>query len=90
MYSGEYDACDVTLSVYPHRASLKNMPDLWVSIPKVVGSIPTVARHIFQACPVWIYTQSNITSIILSISCNDAVILSSCYKVVTHNLLANC
>ena len=28
MYSGEYDACDVTLSVYPHRASLKNMPDL--------------------------------------------------------------
>ena len=27
MYSGEYDACDVTLSVYAHRASLKNMPD---------------------------------------------------------------
>ena len=27
MYSGEYDSCDVTLSVYPHRASLKNMPD---------------------------------------------------------------
>jgi hypothetical protein len=26
MYSGEYDACDVTLSVYPHRPSLKNMP----------------------------------------------------------------
>jgi phosphatidylinositol kinase/protein kinase (PI-3 family) len=23
-----------------------------------------VARHIFQACPVWIYTQSNITSIL--------------------------
>ena len=90
-----YDACDVTLSVYPHRASLKNMPDHggnrtydlwntspmlcqlsyavwsvrvvifrnWASIPKVVGSIPTVVRHIFQACPVWIYTQSNITSI---------------------------
>ena len=27
MYSGEYDACDVTLSLYPQRASLKNMPD---------------------------------------------------------------
>ena len=27
MYSGEYDACDVTLSEYPHRASLKDMPD---------------------------------------------------------------
>ena len=24
--SGEYDVCDVTLSVYPHRVSLKNMP----------------------------------------------------------------
>ena len=54
-----------TLSVYPHRASLKNMPGhggirtYWASIPKVVGSNPTVARHIFQACPVWIYTQSS-------------------------------
>jgi hypothetical protein len=26
-----------------------------------------VARHIFQACPVWIYTQSNITNIIYSL-----------------------
>jgi hypothetical protein len=25
-----------------------------------------VARHIFQACPVWIYTQSNYMSIISS------------------------
>ena len=41
MYSGEYDVCDVTLSVYPHRASLKNMPghggnrtyDLWYTSP---------------------------------------------------------
>ena len=41
MYSGEYDACDVTLSVYRHRASLKNMPDhggkrtcdLWYTSP---------------------------------------------------------
>ena len=37
---------------------------MFASIPKVVGSIPTVARHIFQACPVWIYTQINITNII--------------------------
>ena len=36
MYSGVYDACDVTLSVYPHRASLKNMPDHGGSL------IPTV------------------------------------------------
>jgi hypothetical protein len=37
--------------------------NLGYSIPKVVGSIPTVAKHIFQACQVWIYTQSDITSI---------------------------
>ena len=36
------------------------------SIPKVVGLIPTVTRHIFQLCPVWKYTQSNITSIIFT------------------------
>ena len=35
----------------------------WASIPKVVGSSPTVARHIFQAFSVWIYTQSNITQV---------------------------
>ena len=41
MYSGDYDVCGVTLSVYPHRASLKNMPghggirtyDLWNTSP---------------------------------------------------------
>ena len=33
----------------------------WASIPKVVGSNPTVASYIFQAYPVWIYTQSNNT-----------------------------
>ena len=58
MYSGEYDVCVATLSVYPHRASLKNIPGHG-GIPKVVGSNPTVARYIFQACPVWIYTQSS-------------------------------
>jgi hypothetical protein len=26
MYSVEYDVCDVSLSVYPRRGSLKNMP----------------------------------------------------------------
>ena len=41
MYSGEYDACEVTLSVNPHRVSLKNMPghggnrtyDIWKTSP---------------------------------------------------------
>jgi hypothetical protein len=39
----EFDACDVTPSVYPHRAGLKNMPghggnrtyDLWNKQTKV-------------------------------------------------------
>ena len=45
-----------------HGKILKKGPaEQWASIPKVVGSNPTVARHICQACPVWIYTQSNIT-----------------------------
>ena len=56
MYSGEYDACDVTLSVYPPRASLKNMPDhggirtydLWNTNPMVVGSNPTVSGIFFK------------------------------------------
>jgi hypothetical protein len=26
VYSGDYDFCDVTLSIYPHQAGLKNMP----------------------------------------------------------------
>ena len=30
-------------------------------LTSLLGSNATVARHIFQACPVWIYTQSNIT-----------------------------
>ena len=79
MYSGEYDVCVATLSVYPHRASLKNIPghggirtydlwnaspmESWGSIPKVERSNPTVARHIFQTCPVGIYTQSSNTYI---------------------------
>ena len=42
--------------------SVAQLAEHWASIPKVVGSNPTVAaRHIFQACPVWIYIQSNIT-----------------------------
>ena len=58
---------------YCRFLNISNRPDRvaqlaehWASIPKVVGSIPTVNRHIFQAYPVWIYTQSNITSISIS------------------------
>ena len=43
MYSGEYDACDVTLSVYPHRASLKNMP--------VYGGNQTCGQAYFSSLP---------------------------------------
>jgi hypothetical protein len=48
-------------SYFLHRGSYI----LRAGIPKVVGSNPTVVRHIFKLTPVWIYTQSNITSIIV-------------------------
>ena len=64
MYSGEYDACDVTLSVYPHLDHGGNRTyDLWNTSP-MLCQLSYAVRHFFQACPVWIYTQSNITSII--------------------------
>ena len=42
----------ITYSNRPDR--VVQLAEHWASIPKVVGSIPTVpvARHIFQACPV--------------------------------------
>ena len=41
----------------PTWTRIAQLAEHWASIPKVVGSIPTVARHIFQACPVCgIYT----------------------------------
>ena len=33
------DACDVTLSVYPHRASLENMPDTVGIEPTTFGKL---------------------------------------------------
>ena len=68
--------------VYPHRASLKNMN--WASIPKVVGSIPTVAGHIFQARSVWIYTQSNITNNPWEVSANSHFLMNH-LKVLSNN-----
>ena len=109
MYSGEYDACDVTLSSISTPGKLENMPDHggnrtydlwntspmlcqlsyavwsvrvcdiseqkatveqlaehWASIPKVVGSIPTVVRHIFKLARCGYTAQSNITSIMMT------------------------
>ena len=63
-FGTESSSSNITYSNRPDRVA--QLAEHWASIPKVVGSIPTVARHIFQACPVWIYTQSNITSIIFT------------------------
>jgi hypothetical protein len=54
MYSGENDICDDTLSVYPHRASLKNMPghggnrtyDLWNTSTALPANRHTLAHGI--------------------------------------------
>ena len=54
--------CQLSYAVEPTRTDrVAQLAEHWASIPKVVDSIPTVARHIFQACPFWVYTQSNIT-----------------------------
>ena len=53
VYSGEYDVCDVTLSVYLHRASLKNMPghggnrtyDLW-NTSLMLGQLSYAVRSV--------------------------------------------
>jgi hypothetical protein len=72
MYSGEYDVCHVTLSAYPHRTNMKNMPggNRTVGIETTVGIEPTTkdsyrGQAYFTACPGWIYTHTNITNIIL-------------------------
>ncbi|CAB4030743.1 Transposon Tf2-9 poly, partial [Paramuricea clavata] len=39
---------------------IAQLEEHWASIPKVVGSNPTVAGHIFQGRPVWICTQKHI------------------------------
>ena len=39
--------------------------DLWNTSP-MLCQLSYAVWHIFQACPVWIYTQSNITSIIFT------------------------
>ncbi len=54
MYSGVECDCGVTLSIYPHQASigLANRT-LWVRFPLWSGR--------FFSLPVWIYTQSNTT-----------------------------
>ena len=44
MYSGEYDACDVTLSVYPHRASLMKICLTTVGIEPTTFGILGVAQ----------------------------------------------
>ena len=59
MYSGEYDVCVATLSVYPHRASLKNMPghggirtyDLWNASPMLCRL--SYAVKSVRVCDIW-------------------------------------
>ena len=42
----------------PVGRAVAQLAEHWASIPKVVGSITTVARHIFQACPVHVDIHS--------------------------------
>jgi hypothetical protein len=42
MYSGEYDACDVTLSVYPHRTGFSRVLLLFLNSWRV-SAVPYYA-----------------------------------------------
>ena len=55
---GKYKTLTATKGQLAELAQLAHLAEPhWTGIPKVVGSIPTVTRDIFQACPLWIYTQ---------------------------------
>ena len=50
MYSGEYDACDVTLSAYPHCASLKICLSTNRIIALMLNELDSVPKyHILEA-----------------------------------------
>jgi hypothetical protein len=56
-------------TTYSNRLGLvAQLAEHWTSIPKVAGSIPIFHRGQanFSACPLWIYTQSNIKNVIFS------------------------
>ena len=80
MYSGEYDACDVTLSVYPHRASLKNMPDhggnrtydLWNTSP-----MPWQLSYAVWSVRVCDISEQNLVPKFLRYRCNLIIMIFS-------------
>jgi hypothetical protein len=47
MYSGEYDACDVTLSVYPHRSPGKLDGPPFVPCGPPYASDRNFLNHVF-------------------------------------------
>ena len=81
MYSGEYDVCDVTLSVYPHRTSLKNMIgrggnrtyDLWNTSP-MLSPLSYTARSV-RACDI------SELSLVLRYQCNLVIMIYFCVVV---------
>jgi hypothetical protein len=72
MYSGEYDACDVTLSVYPHRASLKNMPDT-VETYDLLNTSPMLCQlsYAVWSVPVCDISEQNLVPSISMLSNNN-------------------
>ena len=88
MYSGKYDACGVTLSVYPHRASLKNMPghggnrtyDLCNTSP-MLGQLSYAVRSV-RVCDI------SESSLVPSISiCSLIIMMIFCTKIHTNLML---
>ena len=86
MYSGEYDVCDVTQSVYLHTGQARKIC-LGHGGNRIVCSIPTYSgQAYFSSFPLWIYTQSNITNISLIKNVSQIKIFSPlCLIKAVHN-----
>ena len=76
--------CQLSYSVWSVRVrdiSEQNLvPSMSMLSNNNHDSIPTVVRHIFQACPVWICTQSNITSVIVLLHDFKYFLFKNCFN----------
>ena len=93
MYSGEYDDCNVTLSVYPHLASLKNMPehggnrtyDLWNTSPMLCQL--SYAVWSVRVCDI---SEQNLVPLISMLSNKIMIVLCWCNHLSTSAVRRSC
>ena len=97
VYSGEYDVCDVTLSVYPHRASLKNMPghggnqtrDLWNTSPMLCQLSYTARMVTMLVMMMVVRVVIMVIVVVMMVTINVMVILCNTDANAVNNLIFN-